>query len=40
MAYLGLVPSEASSAGDTKRGGITKSGSSHARRVLIESSWH
>lgn len=40
MAYLGLVPSEHSSAGNTKRGGITKAGNSHARRVLVESSWH
>ncbi len=40
MAYLGLVPSEQSSGDRTKRGGITKTGNSHARRVLIESAWH
>ena len=39
MAYLGLVPSEASSGGRTRRGGITKAGNHHARRVLIEGAW-
>jgi transposase len=39
-SYLGLVPSEQSS-GDTRRlGSITKAGSSHARRLLIEAAWH
>jgi len=36
MAYLGLVPSEHSSGGTTRRGGITKTGNGHARRVLTE----
>jgi transposase len=36
MAYLGLVPSENWSGQTTKRGGITKTGNSHARRALIE----
>jgi transposase len=36
MAYLGLVPSESSSGQTTRRGGITKTGNGHARRVLIE----
>lgn len=36
MAYLGLVPSENSSGKTTKRGGITKTGNSHARRALVE----
>lgn len=40
MAYLGLVPSEHSSGDRTNRGGITKSGNGHARRVLVESAWH
>lgn len=40
MAYLGLVPSESSSADRTRRGALTKAGNSHARRVLIESSHH
>lgn len=35
--YLGLVPSEDSSGGTQKRGGITKAGNSHLRRLLIES---
>jgi transposase len=36
MAYLGLVPSERSSGTSIRRGGITKAGNAHARRVLIE----
>jgi len=40
MAYLGLVPSEHSSSERVRRGGITKAGNSHARRLLIEASWH
>lgn len=40
MAYLGLVPSEHSSAERSRRGAITKAGNSHARRLLIEASWH
>lgn len=39
MAYLGLVPSEHSSGGSVRRGGITKTGNSHVRRVLVEASW-
>jgi transposase len=39
MAYLGLVPSEYSSGGSTRRGGITKTGNSHVRRVLVEAAW-
>jgi transposase len=39
MAYLGLVPSEHSSGGKTRRGGITKTGNSHARRICVESAW-
>jgi transposase len=37
MAYLGLIPSEHSSGASIKKGGITKSGNTHARRALIES---
>jgi len=40
MAYVGLVPSEHSSAERIRRGGITKAGNAHARRLLIEASWH
>ena len=44
MAYLGLVPSEHSS-GDRRRpitlfwGGITKTGNTAARRMLVEAGW-
>lgn len=39
MAYLGLVPSEHSSGGSRRQGGITKTGNGHVRRVLVEASW-
>ena len=39
MAYLGLVPSEHSSGGRRRLGAITKTGNSHARRMLVESAW-
>jgi transposase len=39
MAYLGLVPSEHSSGASQKRGGITRTGNRHVRRVLTESAW-
>lgn len=39
MAYLGLVPSEYSSGQRQRRGGITKTGNGHARRVLVEAAW-
>jgi len=39
MAYLGLVPSEASTGDTVKRGPITKAGNRRARRVLVECSW-
>jgi transposase len=39
MAYLGLVPSEHSSGGSTRRGAITRTGNKHARTALVESSW-
>lgn len=39
MAYCGLVPSEHSSGGKIRKGGITKTGNAHVRRVVIESSW-
>jgi transposase len=40
MAYLGLVPSEYSSGETQRRGGLTKAGNTHARRVLVEAAWH
>jgi len=39
MAYLGVVPSEHSSGGSKARGGITKTGNGHVRRVLVEAAW-
>lgn len=39
-AYVGLVPSEHSSGPSVHRGPITKTGNSHARRVLVEAAWH
>jgi transposase len=42
FSYAGLVPSEHSSGGKKgeRRGGITKTGNAHLRRVLIEAAWH
>jgi transposase len=39
-AYLGLVPSEASSGAQRVQGSITKTGNTHARRLLVEAAWH
>jgi transposase len=39
-SFLGLVPSEQSSGEKRRQGSITKAGSSHARRLLIEAAWH
>jgi transposase len=39
-SYLGLVPSESSSGERRRQGAITKAGSTHARRLLIEAAWH
>ncbi|MEF1337125.1 IS110 family transposase [Vibrio rotiferianus] len=36
MAYLGLVPTESSSGGKTRRGSLTKCGNSRARLLLVE----
>jgi transposase len=40
MSAIGLVVSEYSSGGTEHRGGITKTGNTHMRRVAIESAWH
>jgi transposase len=40
MSYVGLVPSEASTGEQRRLGSITKTGSGHARRLLVESAWH
>jgi transposase len=39
-AYLGLTPSESQSGARHSRGPITKTGNSHARRLLVEAAWH
>ena len=39
MAYAGLVPREHSSGARTRRGGITKCGNTHLRRIVIEAAW-
>lgn len=38
-AYLGLVPSESSSGMRRRQGAITKTGNTHARRLLVEAAW-
>ena len=40
MAFVGLVPSEHSSGAKRAQGGITKTGNTHLRRVLVEAAWH
>ena len=40
MGFLGLVPSEYSTGESRRQGDITKTGNSHARRVLIEAAWN
>ena len=39
MSYLGLVPSEHSSGGTRRQGGITCTGNGHVRRVAVEAAW-
>jgi transposase len=39
MGYSGLVPREHSSGNRVRRGGITKTGNGHLRRVLVEAAW-
>lgn len=39
MGWLGIVPSEYSSAGRRRQGGITKCGNGYARRLLVEAAW-
>jgi transposase len=38
-AFVGLIPSEDSSGGTRRQGGITKAGNGRARRALIEAAW-
>jgi transposase len=40
MSYIGLVPSEATTGQQRRLGSITKTGSAHARRLLVEAAWH
>ena len=40
MSYLGLTPSEDTSGEKRRLGSITKTGSRHARRLLVEAAWH
>jgi transposase len=39
MGYCGAVPSEDSSGKRTRRGGITKTGNAHLRRIVGEAAW-
>jgi transposase len=39
-SFVGLVPAEYSSGASRAQGPITKTGSSHVRRLLIEAAWH
>jgi transposase len=39
-AFLGLVPTEESSGDSRYQGSITKTGNTHARRLLVEAAWH
>ncbi|HUD54050.1 MAG TPA: transposase [Terracidiphilus sp.] len=39
MGYSGAFPSEDSSGKRIRRGGITKSGNAHLRRIVVESAW-
>jgi transposase len=38
--FLGLTPSEDSSGERRRQGAITKTGNTHARRLLVEAAWH
>lgn len=39
-SFVGLVPSEHSSGSSRTQGSITKTGNTHARRLLVEAAWH
>jgi transposase len=40
MSYVGLVPSESTTGRQRRLGSITRTGSEHARRLLVEAAWH
>ncbi|MFL5315053.1 MAG: IS110 family transposase [Microvirga sp.] len=39
-SFVGLIPTEHSSGPSRVQGSITKTGNSHARRLLVEAAWH
>ena len=39
-SFLGLAPTEHSSGQSRSQGSITKTGNTHARRLLVEAAWH
>ena len=39
-SFVGLVPAEYSSGASRVQGSITKTGNTHARRLLVEAAWH
>lgn len=39
MSFIGLIPSERSSGPKERRGGITKTGNTRVRRLLVEAAW-
>lgn len=39
-AFVGLTPTESSSGSSRSQGSITKTGNTHARRLLVEAAWH
>src|SRR3712207_3733700 len=39
-SFVGLVPTECSSGQSRSQGSITKTGNTHARRLLVEAAWH
>ena len=39
MGYSGAFPSENSSGSRIRKGGITKAGNAHLRRIVMESAW-
>ena len=39
-SFVGLVPAEHSSGQSRVQGSITKTGNTHARRLLVEAAWH
>jgi transposase len=40
MSYVGLVPSESTTGQNRRLDAITKTGSGHTRRLLVEAAWH